>query len=300
MLRPPATLRVAIRAGIAMQAGDLRNMTEEKKYPKVAVGGLIINKNGKAFFAKGKRWGNKYTIIGGKVEAGESLKDALAREMKEEAGIEVKIVKEISCGEAIYHSKDKKNKHAIFVDYLCYYDGGDDEIKTNDEFTDEYIWINPVEALKLDLAPDVDNVIKKYLDYIENQNALDSWKRCQADFENYKKDQAKNQEEFRKYAKMDVIEQILPVVDNFEASLAHVPAQSKENKWVEGVVYIKKQLEDVLRNNSIEEIEVQAGDKFDPTLHEAVAGKGEKIKKVLQKGYKVNGRILRAARVEVC
>jgi ADP-ribose pyrophosphatase YjhB (NUDIX family) len=203
---------------------------EEKKYPSVSVGGLIINKNGKTFLAKGKRWGDKYTIIGGKVELGESLREALLREMKEEAGIEVEIIQEISCGESIFHEKDKNNKHALFIDYLCFYDGGDDDIQTNEEFTDEFIWIDPVEALKLDLAPDVDNVIKKYLDHKENQNALDSWKHCQADFENYKKSQATHQEEFRKYAKMDVIEQIFPVVDNFEASLAHVPGHSKENK----------------------------------------------------------------------
>jgi molecular chaperone GrpE len=274
---------------------------EEKKYPKVSVGGLIINKNGKTFLAKGKRWGNKYTIIGGKVEAGESLKDALAREMKEEAGIEVKILKEISCGEAIYHSEDKKNKHAIFVDYLCIYDGGDDEINTNDEFTDEYIWVDPIEALKLDLAPDVDNVIKKYLDYRDNEHTLDSWKRCQADFENYKKSQVKHLEEFRKYAKMDVIEQILPVVDNFEASLAHVPEKEKNSAWVTGITHIKRQIEDILKNNDVQEIEVKVGDKFNPEIHEAVGGDGEKqiVKQVLQKGYRLNGRVIRAAKVEV-
>jgi molecular chaperone GrpE len=130
---------------------------------------------------------------------------------------------------------------------------------------------------------------------------LDSWKRCQADFENYKKDQAKYQEELRKYAKMDAMEQILPVLDNFEASLAHVPDDKKANKWVEGIVYIKRQLEDVLKNNDIEEIAVKAGDKFNPEIHEAVGGDGKKQKvgKVIQKGYRLNGRILRASRVEV-
>ncbi|MFH0929631.1 MAG: nucleotide exchange factor GrpE [Candidatus Moraniibacteriota bacterium] len=134
-----------------------------------------------------------------------------------------------------------------------------------------------------------------------SEKNLDSWKRCQADFENYKKSQAKHLEEFQKYAKMDVIEQILPVVDNFEASLVHVPEKSKENGWVEGIVYIKRQLEDVLKNNDIKEIEVKVGDKFDPEIHEAVDGDGkkEKITKVIQKGYKLNGRIVRAARVEV-
>jgi len=128
---------------------------------------------------------------------------------------------------------------------------------------------------------------------------LNSWKRCQADFENFKKDQAKAREEFAKFAKMDVISQILPALDNFEASLAHVPEEHKQNGWVEGIVHIKKQIEDVLKNNGIEEIAVKIGNKFDPEIHEAVAGKGENVKKVLQKGYKLNGRIIRAARVEV-
>ncbi len=128
---------------------------------------------------------------------------------------------------------------------------------------------------------------------------LDSWKRCQADFENYKKAQAKHQEEFRKYAKLDVTLQILPVLDNFEAALAHVPEERKDNKWVEGIVYIKKQLEDVLRSNGIEEISVKVGDKFSPEIHEAVAGEGEKVKKVMQRGYRLDGKIIRAAKVEV-
>ena len=117
--------------------------------------------------------------------------------------------------------------------------------------------------------------------------------------ENYKKDQAKGREEFAKFAKMDVILQILPVLDNFDASLSHVPEKEKDSAWVAGITHIQRQIEDVLKNNNVEEIEVKIGDKFNPEIHEAVAGKGEKVKKVLQKGYRLNGRVLRAARVEV-
>ena len=147
----------------------------------------------------------------------------------------------------------------------------------------------------------MENVIKKYIDYREKENYLDSWKCCQADFENYKKDQAKHLEEFRKYAKMDVILQLLPVLDNFEASLAHVPEKRKENGWVAGITHIKRQIEDILKNNDIEEIEVKTGDNFDPEIHEAVGGDGkkQKVAKIIQKGYRMNGRVLRAARVEV-
>jgi molecular chaperone GrpE len=78
-----------------------------------------------------------------------------------------------------------------------------------------------------------------------------------------------------------------------------VPEDKKENKWVEGITHIKRQIEDILKNNNIEEIVVKIGEEFNPEIHEAVAGKGEKVKKVLQKGYSLNGRVLRAARVEV-
>ena len=141
---------------------------------------------------------------------------------------------------------------------------------------------------------------KAEIDYKKlSEKYLDSWKRCQADFENYKKSQAKDWEEFAKFLKMDVISQILPVLDNFESSLAHVPEVEKKSAWVTGITHIKRQIEDVLKNNGVEEIEVKIGDKCDPEIHEAVAGKGEEVKKVLRKGYRLNGRIIRAAKVEV-
>jgi molecular chaperone GrpE len=91
----------------------------------------------------------------------------------------------------------------------------------------------------------------------------------------------------------------LPVLDNFEASLAHVPEERKENGWVEGIIHIKRQIEDILKSNGIEEIVVKVGDQFNPEIHEAVAGEGEKVKKILQKGYRLNGRIIRPTKVEV-
>jgi len=153
---------------------------------------------------------------------------------------------------------------------------------------------------------EVDRVEKKeetqeeIVDYkVLSEKYLDSWKRCQADFENYKKDEARRQEEFARFMKVNFILQILPVLDNFEASLAHVPEEKKENGWVEGIIHIKRQIEDVLKNNGIEEMVVKVGDKFNPEIHEAVTGEGEKVKKILQKGYQLNGKIIRAAKVEV-
>lgn len=140
---------------------------------------------------------------------------------------------------------------------------------------------------------------------------LDGWKRCQADFENYKKLQAEKQSEMVKYACSSVVLQVIPVLDNFHASTDHVPEDQKNNAWVTGIMYIQKQLETVLSDNGVEAIEPKVGDDFDPNMHEAVGDSNNsdenpneadgagKIKKVVLKGYKMGERVIRAARVVV-
>lgn len=138
---------------------------------------------------------------------------------------------------------------------------------------------------------------------------LNHWKRTQADFENYKKDQAKAMGQFRKFANLDIILQVLPVLDNFNASLEHVPEDKKDDAWVAGINHIKRQLEDVLKNNGVEEIKVREGDKFNPEAHEAIKGNltaedeisntSNVIKKIVRKGYKIDGKVIRAAKVTV-
>jgi molecular chaperone GrpE len=146
----------------------------------------------------------------------------------------------------------------------------------------------------------------KAKEYLENANSLERLKRCQADFENYKKRQAENMKDFVKYAAENIILEIIPVLDNFHASTDHVPEDQKENSWVVGIMYIQKQLEKVLSDNGAEEITVKAGDKFDPKIHEAVHSEEEdgkepknKIAKVVLKGYRMGDKIIRPARVVV-
>jgi molecular chaperone GrpE len=277
---------------------------EEKERYKVKLGQKAVlydEKQDKFLIAKVRDeegWYYKnmgpWEFVGGTLDENESLLDSLAREISEEAGklnIEVKDV--INTVEF-----DTASGRKIFLVYFVKYLDGD--LKKSDEHS-EFKWISAKDIFdnRNEYKDWFLKSIKKSVEYIEKENHLDSWKRCQADFENFKKDQAKAREEFAKYAKMDVIEQILPVLDNFEASLAHVPEEKKSNGWVEGITHIKRQIEDVLKNNDVEEIAVKIGDKFSPALHEAAAGEGERVKKVLRKGYKLNGRVVRAARVEV-
>lgn len=164
-----------------------------------------------------------------------------------------------------------------------------------------------------DIEEDIVVDQEKMIENLQQQAGeyLDGWKRCQADFENYKKQQAESQSEMVKYACSSVILQVIPVLDNFHASTAHVPEDQKENPWVTGIMYIQKQLEQVLADNGVETIEPKVGDEFDPMVHEAVedtnitnketngTNGADRIKKVVLRGYKMGERVIRAARVIV-
>lgn len=139
----------------------------------------------------------------------------------------------------------------------------------------------------------------------EEEN-LDGWKRCQADFDNYRKRQDERMKELGILVKEDMALQIFPVLDNFQASIEHIPEDQQKSAWVEGMLHIQRQMEDVLKNNGIEEIEAKIGDEFNPEIHEAVENHQEKekeekhkIKKIISKGYKIGDKIIRAARVIV-
>lgn len=165
------------------------------------------------------------------------------------------------------------------------------------------------ENVSLDEAIDEFSEIKK-----KAQENLDGWQRCQAEFDNYKKRSVDSQKDLIKYSTQNIVLQILPVIDNFHASTDHIPEDQKENPWVTGIMYIQKQLENVLTENGVEEIGVKEGDSFDPIFHEAIEDKKcddcgdcgcekkeyqNKIKKVLTKGYKIGDKVIRPARVTV-
>lgn len=135
---------------------------------------------------------------------------------------------------------------------------------------------------------------------------LNGWKRCQADFENYKKRQMEEKKDLIAYGNMNLILDVLPIIDNFYAGAEHVPEDQKDSPWVTGIMHIQKQLEQVFTDNGVSEIPVKAGDEFNPEIHEAIEDKNNKkeeckniINKVVQKGYKMGSRIIRPARVIV-
>ncbi len=134
----------------------------------------------------------------------------------------------------------------------------------------------------------------------ENAELLDLLKRVQADFENYKKRVEKENHEVRKYAAKNILVKFLPTLDHFELALKH--KESKE-EFVKGVELIYAQLVDLLKREGIQHIEAE-GKAFDPHMHEALMTEASEkpdgeILEEFQKGYTLNGRVIRPSRVKV-
>lgn len=107
--------------------------------------------------------------------------------------------------------------------------------------------------------------------------------------------------------KVGVVEDLLPVIDNFERALKHTPKDLENNDYVKGVSGVVKQFEDTLKQMGVEKIKT-VGEHFDPNLHEAVGVEGdenelsagtEMVSEELQSGYKLNDVIIRHAMVKV-
>jgi len=124
--------------------------------------------------------------------------------------------------------------------------------------------------------------------------------RLQAEFENYKKQIEKQSQEFVKYAKADLIIKILPTLDSFEIALESTRDQEK---FVKGMEMVYAQLFSTLELEGLKPIET-SGNKFDPNLHEVMLKqKSDKeentILEELQKGYRLNDKVLRHSKVKV-
>lgn len=129
-------------------------------------------------------------------------------------------------------------------------------------------------------------------------------KRQMAEFDNFRKRTEKEKSAMYEIGARDIIEKILPVLDNFERGLAAMPEEEKGSSFAEGVAMIYKQLVKMLEDAGVEAIAAE-GQPFDPNLHNAVMHiedetLGENIiSQELQKGYKYRGTVVRHSMVQV-
>jgi len=140
----------------------------------------------------------------------------------------------------------------------------------------------------------------------ESKENLLGWQRSRADFINAKKENEERVKQSFVFAKRELIEDILPVVDSFEMAFSDKDAWEKVDKnWRIGVEYIYSQLLSILENNGLKQVD-PVGEKFNPNFHTSMEMVDTNKKKedgvvvsVIQKGYEHNGKIIRAAKVRV-
>ena len=135
----------------------------------------------------------------------------------------------------------------------------------------------------------------------ERDQLIDRVARLQAEFENARKRSERERLEFRDYAVGNVVEQFLPVVDNFELALK---SNGTAEQLRHGVELIVKQMEEVLRQLNVNIIPT-VGEAFDPRVHEALGSvdrddmPDHHVAEEIRRGYKIRERLLRPAMVKI-
>jgi molecular chaperone GrpE len=135
----------------------------------------------------------------------------------------------------------------------------------------------------------------------KTEEYLASWQRAQADFINYKRRTEQERQDFNNFANAQLVLSILPVLDDMERALNAIPEEFAGDDWVEGIRLVDRKFKTILEGQGVKPI-LSLGMAFDPRYHEALRkDKGEEgvVIGELQKGYMLNDKLLRPARVVV-
>jgi len=164
------------------------------------------------------------------------------------------------------------------------------EAKDQSDETKEQELINKLEKDIVHLQQEKDEIYEKMI-------------RLQAEYDNFKKRTQKEKQSERKYKAQEVVNELLPAIDNFERAL-QVEVTGETASFLEGMEMVYRQFKDALTNQGVEEIET-VGTEFDPNIHHAVMQVEDEEKdsniivEELQKGYMLKDRVIRPAMVKV-
>ena len=145
---------------------------------------------------------------------------------------------------------------------------------------------------------------------LQNKELIDTLKRVQADYENYRKRVERDNKEYRQYATQALIIKLLPVLDNFELTLSNklsLPNKDsdKENRdaFVKGIELAYAEFQTILEQEGLRKINA-TGQHFDPALHEALLteeheGDKDIVLEEFQNGYMLHNKVMRPAKVKI-
>lgn len=147
--------------------------------------------------------------------------------------------------------------------------------------------------------PDID------VDALQQQlgELTEALQRERADATNLRRRHDEQIANLKNVVKANVVRDLLPVIDNFERALKHVPADLAENDYIKGVQGVVKQFEKTLADLGVQRIKT-VGEPFDPRFHEAISmedgdGAEEVVSEELQSGYALGDEVIRHAMVRV-
>lgn len=182
----------------------------------------------------------------------------------------------------------------------------DEEIADAEETTEDTV--EDTEAKEDDASGEKKSFFKKDKKKDKKDQLIeeltDKYKRTFAEFDNFRKRSEKEKNAMYEIGAKDIVERILPIVDNFERGLATVPEEDMNEPFVDGMSKIYKQLMKALEDAGVKPIEA-VGTEFDPNFHNAVMHVedeelGENIvAEELQKGYMYRDTVVRHSMVKV-
>ena len=125
--------------------------------------------------------------------------------------------------------------------------------------------------------------------------------RTAAEYDNYRKRCVKERDEYTRYATRSLLEEMLPIMDNFEMGMQMAEKEKGSMIYI-GMEMVRKQLADFLSAQGVEQIPVKLGDAFDHNVHEAIQSEVSEqeegtILRILRPGYTLKGKLLRPVNV---
>jgi len=144
------------------------------------------------------------------------------------------------------------------------------------------------------------------IDELQNQvdQFSDGWQRERAEFANYRKRAARDEEFHRQTSRIDILRKYLDVHDDIDLAIKNMPDHIKDDPWSNGIQLIQQKLANVLTSEGLEPITAE-DNEFDPNVHEAISleehpeFESGKIIEIVQQGYKIGERVVRPSRVRV-
>ena len=271
---------------------------------------VIFDKNSGKFLLEGERKKEKIKkskFIKLYVSKDNNSLDDLVKVFKKKIGLDDNVNVELIGVLDTVDFKVSKNKDEITI-YVLVLLSANNLNNVDNDIKDKLIWVESDELS--DDNDEIVNILKeaeKKMSLAESQN---NTLRLLAEFDNYKKRAIKERDDFAKYAAERIINEFLPVLDNFNSATEHIPEDQADSPWLTGIMYIKKQMEKVLEDEGVVEIVVNPGDEFDIEVMESVISdnkdkdvnkddKKQIVSKIVKKGYRIKDKILRPVRVEL-